>query len=113
MDHTLSLLYVSANSRGLPHQLTRNLSQIIFAEYQRLTWRTYYAWNARLTPHAREYQLPEITQRALNKEEKARQSQYLEDHSLNGLGLVVDMAEGRDKVCLGRVMVKGKLRLQI
>lgn len=78
-----------------------------------MTWRTYHVWNARLTPNAREYQLPEITLRTLNKEEKARQSQYLEDHSLNALGLVVDMAEGRDKVCLGRVVVKGKLRLQI
>jgi len=110
MDHTLSLLYVSATSRGLPHQLTRNLSQLIHAERERLTFRQYPVWNARLAPNAREYQIPESSLKALNKDEKARQARHLEERAMDALAFAIDMAEGRDKLCLGRVVVKGKPR---
>ncbi|KIK68853.1 hypothetical protein GYMLUDRAFT_152993 [Collybiopsis luxurians FD-317 M1] len=114
MDHTLSLLYVSATSRGLPHQLTRNLSQLYYSEYARMSKRKYPVWNAQLTPNAREYH-PEIVEmtlkkpKAVAKEEKARQAQYLSDCAWNSLGLAIGMAEGRDKVSLGRTEIKGKV----
>ncbi|KAJ3749179.1 hypothetical protein DFH05DRAFT_1390683 [Lentinula detonsa] len=111
MDRTLSLLYASATSRGLPHKLTRNLSQLYYAEYDRMTSRRYPVWNAQLPKNSREYQIPvpDTTQKALNKEEKARQAQYLEDRAWNALSFAVKMAEGRDRLSLGRVVVKGKL----
>ncbi|KAJ3907711.1 hypothetical protein F5879DRAFT_795164 [Lentinula edodes] len=112
MDRTLSLLYASATSRGLPHQLTRNLSQLYHSEYERMSNRKYPVWNAQLPPRSHEYHIPapDTIPKTLNKEEKARQVQYLEDRAWNALGLAVSMAEGRDKLSLGRVVVKGKLR---
>ncbi|KAJ3864381.1 hypothetical protein EV359DRAFT_41129, partial [Lentinula novae-zelandiae] len=111
-DRTLSLLHASATSRGLPHQLTRNLSQLFHSEYERMSNRKYPVWNAQLPPRSHEYHIPapDTTPKALNKEEKARQLQYLEDRAWNALGFAVSMAEGRDKLSLGRVVVKGKLR---
>ncbi|KAF9059774.1 hypothetical protein BDP27DRAFT_1238110 [Rhodocollybia butyracea] len=112
MDHTLSFLYVSASSRGLSHQLTRNLSQLYHAESERLCKRKYPVWNAQLAPGAREYQIPvlEASPKAAAKELKARQSQHLEDCAWHPLGLVVGMAEGRDKLCLGRIAVRAKAK---
>ncbi|KAJ3775331.1 hypothetical protein FB446DRAFT_638021 [Lentinula raphanica] len=111
MDRTLSLFYTSATSRGLPHQLTRNLSQLYFAEYARISSRRFPVWNAQLPSNAREYQIPvpETSLKAIHKEEKARQAQYLEDRAWNTLSLAVKMAEGRDRLSLGRVVVKSKI----
>ncbi|KAJ3809093.1 hypothetical protein F5876DRAFT_44626 [Lentinula aff. lateritia] len=98
MDRTLSLLYASATSRGLPHQLSRNLSQLFHSEYERMSNRKYPIYHIRT---------PDTTPKALNKEEKARHVQYLEDRAWNALGFAVNMVEGRDKLCLGRVVVRG------
>ncbi|KAJ3924610.1 MAG: hypothetical protein NXY57DRAFT_286456 [Lentinula lateritia] len=112
MDRTLSLLHASATSRGLPHQLTRNLSQLFHSEYERMSNRKYPVWNAQLPPRSHEYhtRTPDTTPKALNKEKNVRQVQYLEDRAWKALGFAVSMAEGRDKLSLGRVVVKGKLR---
>ncbi|KAJ4468296.1 hypothetical protein J3R30DRAFT_1696558 [Lentinula aciculospora] len=111
MDRTLSILYASATSRGLPHQLTRNLSQLFHAEYDRMSSRRCPVWNSQLPQNAREYQIPvpDTTPKALNKEEKARQAKYLDERAWNALGFAVSMAENRDRLSLGRVVVKGKL----
>ncbi|GLB37963.1 hypothetical protein LshimejAT787_0410140 [Lyophyllum shimeji] len=51
MDNTLSLLYTSSQSRGLPHKLTRNLSFLVLGEHQRLIKRhPQKAWDPQIHP---------------------------------------------------------------
>ncbi|KAF9267470.1 hypothetical protein L218DRAFT_855372 [Marasmius fiardii PR-910] len=104
MDGTLSLLYNSATSRGLPHQVMRNLSYIVFGEHQRLRHQNsrLHAWNPRLPHNAREYQVKKSTGKSGAKQEQS----VFNDSAWRSLGEVVRMAEGRDNVSLGRIMVK-------
>ncbi|KAG7088474.1 hypothetical protein E1B28_012463 [Marasmius oreades] len=107
MDSTLSLLYNSAASRGLPHQLTRNLSFIVLSEHQRLRRQASQlpVWNPRLPYDSREYQVRKSTA----KENAKQRWKEFSDDAWKSLGEVVRMAEGRDNISLGRIMIKGRI----
>jgi len=115
MDRTLALLYTSARSRGLPHELTRNLSFLVLGNRE---WseRHYFQptqyWKPQLPPTSKEYQptpvLPD-TQKARNREAKLQRWQAFDDKAWGALGQVIRMAEGRHGISLGRVTpVKGR-----
>ncbi|KAF5365919.1 hypothetical protein D9758_006682 [Tetrapyrgos nigripes] len=108
MDNVLALLYSSSTSRGLPHQLTRNLSLIVYSEHSYASRLKTPYWRPQLAPNAPEYQILPPSAKQLKKEEKERGYKYMQDMACNTLGQVARMAEGRDEICLGRVRMKGK-----
>ncbi|KAK7472271.1 hypothetical protein VKT23_000392 [Stygiomarasmius scandens] len=106
-DNVLALLYSSSLSRGLPHQVTRNLNLIVYTEHVRALYKRLPAWKPQLDPNAPEYQVKPPSRKQLNREEKERRYKRMEDMARNTLGQVARMAEGRDKISLGRVQLKG------
>ncbi|KAK1226595.1 hypothetical protein PQX77_010435 [Marasmius sp. AFHP31] len=110
MDNTLSILYNSAKTRGLSHQLTRNLSFLVLGEHQRLRnqERNLPLWNPQLPPDAREYQVK--NSKVTGKDEKRQRRKEFEETAWRALGEVVRMAEGRNELSLGRIIAKGKIR---
>lgn len=108
MDNTLTMLYSSSQSRGLPHELTRNISSLVD---NNIKWsqRHYYSalktWKPQLPPDSEEY-IPKpvipTTQKGRNKAEKERRQKEFDRNAWGALGEVVRMAEGRDGLCLGR-----------
>jgi len=97
VDNTLSLLYKSATSRGLAHQLTRNLHSL---SHRRKAWlhSAYERSNPPWKPTGESMQLKP------NK----RQADRNEPGELawNMVGEVIRMAEGRDRLMLGRVPLR-------
>lgn len=111
-DRTLALLYSSAQSRGLPSSLTRNLVYLVHAETHRLRYSTrrYKPWSPQLPPTSPLYKPPQPpTQSQLNREAKNKNWAAMEDSGWAALSEVVRMAEGRDGLLLGRVSVKGRM----
>lgn len=106
MDNTLSLLYASSQSRGLPHQLTRNIAEL---QGRHLRWakKHYYSlsghWKPNLDPSSDEYKPKPLTQRTKNKEERRRRQEIFETYAWGALGEAVRMAEARHGISLGRV----------
>jgi len=110
MDSTLNLLYLSSQSRGLPHQLTRNLSRL---QRGHLKWtRNHYStisktWRPHLDPSSPEY-APKVfvSQKAISKarktEERLRKQAAFDRSCWGALGEVVRMAEGTHGISLGR-----------
>ncbi|KZT22522.1 hypothetical protein NEOLEDRAFT_1097724 [Neolentinus lepideus HHB14362 ss-1] len=110
-DNTLSLLLNSATSRGLANNLTRNLVRLQ-AHYRVWAERRYYTsrgqWDPSLPPNDRRYQDPSFAAqfnlvKSGNKRENILRQQDITDAAWGALGEVVKMAEGRDRVSLGRV----------
>ena len=56
VDNTLALLYNSSKSRGLTHQLTRNLSKLVQAEKKRVKVEEmqYRTWDAQSPPSTKD-----------------------------------------------------------
>ncbi|KAK7052851.1 hypothetical protein VNI00_004170 [Paramarasmius palmivorus] len=104
MNNTLKFLYNSATSRGLPHQVVRNLSLMVLAEYQHASAKLP-VWNPRLAPDAPEYST-EVIMKAVTKRQQTKE---FDKKAVNALDQVVKMAEGRDKILFGRMMVKAKV----
>jgi len=93
MDNTLRLLYISSQSRGLPHKLIRNLGFLVLSEHQRL-----------IKDHPKmTWQPTKVVQRAT--EEKRRKFEEFVENAWAPLSQVVKLAEGRDGISLGRVTV--------
>ncbi|KAH7906627.1 hypothetical protein BJ138DRAFT_1015906 [Hygrophoropsis aurantiaca] len=111
MDNTLSLLATSAQSRGLPHQLTRNLSWL---RKSHATWvkDRYYAhkpWKPQLPETSPEYERKPIvpkTSKAQDIQTKNRRFRLFDEKSWDAFGEVVRMAEGRHQISLGRIRLK-------
>ncbi|KAH0588626.1 hypothetical protein J132_01613 [Termitomyces sp. J132] len=100
MDNTLALLYISSQSRGLPHEITRNLSFLVLGEHQRLVTRP--------NQRAWEPQIPADPLKPLKpldpkKQEKKKQLEAFVTNTWAPLSQVVKMAEGRDGVSMGRL----------
>ncbi|KIK96344.1 hypothetical protein PAXRUDRAFT_826056 [Paxillus rubicundulus Ve08.2h10] len=114
VDATLNLLLNSANSRGIPHQVVRNLNLL---RKRHIDWvhGGYYsqlsknAWKPQLSPKAPEYSpkslIPE-SQRATVIQARRRKNKQADERCWNALGEVVRMAEGRHNMSLGRVRLK-------
>ncbi|KAI8978224.1 hypothetical protein BD414DRAFT_421979 [Trametes punicea] len=100
VDNTIPLLYSSAVSRGLPHRLTQNLSQIIRAnenlrDPSRPSQRP---WRGQLSPDAPEYKRKPIKPIPAKQAELGMQFRI----APRLLGELVGMAEGWGGVTLGR-----------
>ncbi|KAH7921026.1 hypothetical protein BV22DRAFT_1020178 [Leucogyrophana mollusca] len=112
MDNTLSLLTTSAQSRGLPHQLTRNLSWLRKAHVNWVKDRYYghkQPWKPQLPVSSPEYKLKSLvpeTTRANNQLAKNRRYRQFDEKSWDALGEVVRMAEGHHQISLGRAWLK-------
>lgn len=105
VDHTLSLLYNSAISRGLPHDLTRNLSFLHLGNREgseRLFFHSPQYWKPQLPSTA--YHPPPESQRVKNREARLERWRDLDNSAWGALGQVVRMAEGRHGISLGRVI---------
>jgi len=108
LDNTLTLLYSSSQSRGLPHELTQNLS-FLLGHHLKWTQKHYYTssgtWRPQLDPSSPEYlpwpmALP--TQKMRDKAEKMKKHKRFDRSAWGALGEVVRMAEGRHGISLGR-----------
>ncbi|KZT03931.1 uncharacterized protein LAESUDRAFT_738068 [Laetiporus sulphureus 93-53] len=110
MDETLSLLTISARSRGLPHRITRNMNFLLKAHKQFLKLKSAGVssrqwWNPTLPPDSERYQPKTVIpgSRAGNKADTAAKFLKLDHDAWGALGEVVIMAEGRDRLSLGRI----------
>ncbi|KAK0227878.1 hypothetical protein IW262DRAFT_1455068 [Armillaria fumosa] len=111
VDNTLALLYNSSHTRGLSHQLTRNLALLVHHEYQRVSEIKYPTWNPQLPADSKEYQ---IRAPAKSRTETRRDAmKAISDRALSAVSKAVRMAEGRDGIVLGSMAVKGKLKRNV
>ncbi|KAI0785844.1 hypothetical protein C8Q75DRAFT_312049 [Abortiporus biennis] len=105
-DNTLSILYNAATSRGSPHRLISNLSNLhrtyLYSAARRPS--DAWTWNGQLSRTSVEYQ-PKVG-RDEHKNNRKKEPSKIENRSWVGLSEIIAMAEGRDKVLLGRVLEK-------
>lgn len=109
VDNTLAILYNSCKSRGLPHQLTRNLGFLVLSEHQRLRGYQYRAWSPQLPPTSPLYQSaqkPAMGQKVKDKNHK-KWAEF-DENAWSALSQVVRMAEGRQEISLGQIAIKKK-----
>ncbi|RDX40419.1 hypothetical protein OH76DRAFT_338361 [Lentinus brumalis] len=104
VDKTLSLLYSSAVTRGLPHQVTRNLYLMTVANQNVIDPPPFLlgggVWNGQLPPGDPYYQPPK-TPKSKTPQQRARER--FTGRSLHALSDVIGMAEGSVGVLLGRL----------
>jgi len=99
VDHTLALLYTSCHSRGLPHQVVRNLAYLRGSEKKRIgqiQWRRK-AWDPQ-----NKAEIPTVKLKHLNALEKMKKEAEFESNSDRALSEVIRMAEGCGNLTLGR-----------
>jgi len=110
VDNTLRLLYTSCRSRGLPHQLTRNLGLLVLSEHQRLRSHQFQAWSPQLSPTSPLYKpVQALPQKQNAKNEKRKRWADFDDNAWAALSQVVRMAEGRGDVSLGQIVIKRRV----
>ncbi|KAJ6631393.1 hypothetical protein B0H10DRAFT_1772943 [Mycena sp. CBHHK59/15] len=102
IDNTLAMLYTSCKTRGLSHQLSRNLGLLVRAEQARVNLEKLPVWKAKLSAGAPEYQSdfrdPHL---------KGARKRYLDRaHAWDAIEEVVRMAEGAHGFSLGRMALK-------
>ncbi|KAJ7133742.1 hypothetical protein C8R43DRAFT_644917 [Mycena crocata] len=97
VDNTLVLLYNSCTTRGLSHQLTRNLSFLLQREQDRINKRKPREWKPDSLP----------TTKVLKVEQRQQREAA---HGWDALEEVVRMAEGRNELSLGKMTLKRILR---
>jgi hypothetical protein len=111
VDNTLSLLYNSARSRGLSHDLTKNLSWL-FKGHR--TWaQSYYGrlgshWRPNLPRDAPEYQIRILDSKERRRQAKEQESRVVTEAAWGALGEVVGVAEGRHGISLGKMTHREK-----
>ncbi|KAF7782775.1 hypothetical protein Agabi119p4_2151 [Agaricus bisporus var. burnettii] len=103
MDNTLSLLYNSSHTRGLPHQITKYLGHFIFVQRfrHRHTKDQGLTWNPQLPRDSPEYKPRPKKPATLAKQSKQEKMKQLADDALGHLREVARMAEGRDEIVFG------------
>ncbi|KAJ7750093.1 hypothetical protein DFH07DRAFT_746435 [Mycena maculata] len=98
MDNTLAMLFTSSKTRGVPHQVTRNLNLLVRGEQERINRRKLPEWKPTLSPDAPEYQA------GFQHPSTADHPRKLEEaHAGDALEEVVRMAEGRNHLCFGKI----------
>ena len=102
VDSTLDILYNSAISRGLPHQLTKNLGHIRESEYARAV--SALAKLPKWQPQDNSIlQVPKpLSARQLRKNEEKREQAQFSDNALGAVDEVIRMAEATAGLTLGR-----------
>ncbi|KAG2127229.1 hypothetical protein DEU56DRAFT_531178 [Suillus clintonianus] len=112
VDHTLSLLATAAISRGIAHNITRNLRWL---RQNHVVWveKLYYShksfWKPQLPPTSAQYQrysIPTPGSKPGHVLGKNRKMRLFDEQCSNAIGEVVKMAEGRHNVILGRLRLK-------
>ncbi|KAF8661484.1 hypothetical protein AX16_001321 [Volvariella volvacea WC 439] len=106
MDNTLSLLYTSSQSRGLPHKLTRNLHLLKFytnADAKMRQRQVRRQWNPHLPPDSSQYKPQPLSRKEQNKIERTKRWMEFDDRVWKDVEEVVRMAEGRDRLVLGKI----------
>ncbi|TBU40384.1 hypothetical protein BD309DRAFT_967602 [Dichomitus squalens] len=110
MDSTLELLYYSAITRGLPHQVTRNLSKMARANKDNISPPPYRleggVWDGTLPPDHPAYKPGHVKTRRTNRTARQRDKDLLVDRSSHMLNEVIGMAEGFGGASLGRMQRK-------
>lgn len=103
VDNTLSLLYNSSHTRGLPHQITKYLGHFIFVQRfrHRHTKDQGLTWNPQLPRDSPEYKPRPKKPATLAKQSKQEKMKQLADDALGHLREVARMAEGRDEILFG------------
>ena len=104
VDNTLKLLYNSAVSRGLPHDLTKNLSLLVYRHERWWTDRYLAPLSPEWNPHRPPDPIDVSSPRARKRGEKRRRWREMDDRAWDAISEVVRMAEGRDGLSLGRVV---------
>ncbi|KAI5117943.1 hypothetical protein M0805_004708 [Coniferiporia weirii] len=107
ITNTLELLHNSALSRGLPHRVVSRLNFLARSNYG---WSMghYHTpailWNPQLPPNSPEYKIrpPSEIPGGKKKVEKRAEDMQLNSAAWGPLGEVIQMAEGRDGLVLGR-----------
>ncbi|KAJ7721476.1 hypothetical protein B0H16DRAFT_1790679 [Mycena metata] len=102
IDNTLALLYTSSKSRGLAHQLTRNLAHLTRGEQERVNAQRRPRWKPGLPVGSLEYKPFFVDGHRNNAQEEQAEA----SHAWDALDEVVRMAEGRQELSLGKVRVK-------
>lgn len=113
MDNTLSLLYTSSQSRGLPHKITKNLSYLVSSYGELLSRERYEVWNPNLPPNDLAYDAMVSTPAKLRESKargKAEMRKVMDRKGWAALAEVIKLAEGRDGILLGRITEKRKFR---
>jgi hypothetical protein len=110
VDNTLAFLYNSCQSRGVPHQVTRNLGFLVLSEHQRLRSHQFQSWSPQLPLTSPRYKpsRPLDSQQKL-KEERLKRWADFDVNALAALSEVVRMAEGRQNMSLGQIAIKRKV----
>ena len=106
VDNTLSLLYISATSRGLPHNITRNLFLLARSDYhwsKRRYLTPTLSWKPHLPTNSPEYAPKPLQNRRKSKRVEKDKWDEIDDQSWGAFAEVLRMAEGRDKLILGRL----------
>ena len=96
------MLYNSSQSRGLSHQLTRNLGYLVYAERQRVKAFRLPVW----APQKPE-ELAKLALQSSRKLAAKQKHEQLVAKAWGPLSQVVKLAEAKDGLTLGRVAVKG------
>lgn len=95
VDNTLSVLANSSASRGLPHNVTRNLTSVMrTASVSRSRRR--FRWNPKLEATSKAYQ-----PKSLASLQKDIEMQTFNDEAFGAFGEIIKMAEGRHEILLG------------
>ncbi|KAH7883320.1 hypothetical protein F5I97DRAFT_1815822 [Phlebopus sp. FC_14] len=108
VDTTLSFLATSARSRGVSHQVVRNMnllrcSNAKWVETKFLSTKRH--WLPQLPPNSPEYEptpLIDPDPRSAKSQARRRKFKEQDERCWYALGEVVRMAEGRHNLCLGR-----------
>ncbi|KZS87793.1 hypothetical protein SISNIDRAFT_419132 [Sistotremastrum niveocremeum HHB9708] len=104
-DKTLSFLSSSAIARGVPHQVTRNLASLGTRFHER-NRQKYMKKAKHWIPPPEDAKFPPSLRNDDELSPKAKQQKAwdeLDDHAWSDLGAVIKLAEGRDKIFLGRL----------
>ncbi|KAF9446137.1 hypothetical protein P691DRAFT_794941 [Macrolepiota fuliginosa MF-IS2] len=103
MDNTLSLLYNSSHTRGLPHQLTKFVTYFTYTERRLHAERKNagLTWNPHLPPDSPQYQPQPLKPGKATKRAKEERMKMFTEQALGPLREVIRMAEGRDEISFG------------
>ena len=105
VDNTLRLLYNSAVSRGLAHDLTKNLSFLVYRHDKWWTERYFTPLGPPWNPHRPPDPIDVSSPKAQKKGDRRRRWREMDDRAWDAISEVVQMAEGRHGVSLGKVVV--------
>jgi hypothetical protein len=107
VDGTLALLATAAGSRGVPHDVLKNMHRLVDAHtlwHRRQFHKGRSAWQPQLAADAPAYHPQPPAERVLARQEKDTAHRAWDSTAWNELSEVMRFAEARDKLEFGRVV---------